>query len=463
MIIFVNLSSLARATRVAHDPGFDARATCQRVIPTLDICIRSFVIVPRQTVFITRISSANKLLGYCLWLHTQLIFLPRTMPSDDENEDRTGSTRYCSKCGRPTKGHSRPWGPECLQEAAETDEIEEATGQSELMTQPTSLFSPLPAQTQQQADFTLPPSFFGFSTTRPIVSSSMSSSSHQPLPSAWPPPVINTAHPPPPVSYAGFHPPSTIGYNPYTSPGYTPPGAYPPANLPPGDIVVGTAILSNATAASALAGNYADLTLFTDHQPSDQDTFALKNGKLTVSNKRTGRVILSYQTWLKAWANYEELLVTTHPLGSVLYRSCIEYRRFIHDNQLLHNWPAVYSYDTAFRRELSKHHSFQFQQFDVRCFVSTLNTSSLRTDIHRCFRCQSVGHNIQACPFPEGTSLGKTPASEKKTEDTKSQICFNFNAGKCTFAKCFRQHICRSCKGPKPLIHCQCNKDAGQH
>ena len=437
--------------------------------------------------------------GYC-WIsctHTLTLVPPNgtivvdiqtvlTM-SGDEREESTPATRYCSKCGRSTKGHSRPWGPECPQEPQDVGETLEDTGQSGTTTQHTPLFQQLLAQPPQQADFSLSPSFLSSTTTRPIVSSSVSTtSSHQPPPFGWPPPLFPTAHPPPPVSYAGLYPPSSaigynpysapnppssaIGYNPYSAPhlppsavGYNPPGAYPPPTLPPGDIVVGTAILCNATAVSALAGNYADLTLFTDHQPTDQDTFALKNGKLTVSNKRTGRVILSYQVWLKAWANYEELLVTMHPLGSVCYRSCIEYRRFIHDNQFLHNWPAVYSYDTAFRRELSKHRSFQFQHFDVRCFVSTLNASSLRKDVHRCFRCQSVGHNIQACPFPEGTSLGKTPASEKNTEDRKSQICHNFNAGKCTFARCVRQHICKSCKGAKPFIYCQCNKDTSSH
>ena len=37
-------------------------------------------------------------------------------------EEIAPSPRYCAKCGRPTKGHSRPWGAECtlapeLQEA----------------------------------------------------------------------------------------------------------------------------------------------------------------------------------------------------------------------------------------------------------------------------------------------------------------------------------------------------------
>jgi len=116
----------------------------------------------------------------------------------------------------------------------------------------------------------------------------------------------------------------------------------------PGDMVIGTAILPHSILAAALAGHYVDLCLFADHHPSEPDTFALKNGKLTVSSKRTWRVVHSNQAWLKAWANYEELLVTMHPDGSTIYKACLIYRRLIHDNQAMHTWPAVHSFDTSF-------------------------------------------------------------------------------------------------------------------
>ena len=223
------------------------------------------------------------------------------------------------------------------------------------------------------------------------------------------------------------------------------------------DVIFGAAIIPKDTANNAVLGNYANLSKFQIYPSpaTDQECISLKDGNLTVTGKTAGRPINSYGVWLKAWANYEELLIHHHPRGAQLFSACAAYRRFIHECQELHTWSAVYGYDTAFRVNLGQTKSLDFGLLDIRCYVANLNAATLKKDNQKCFRCQAIGHTVRDCPFPEGASSQQNPQSSAAVS-RKGEICNNFNAGRCNFPRCLRLHICKHCRGPKPSHLCGC-------
>ena len=227
-----------------------------------------------------------------------------------------------------------------------------------------------------------------------------------------------------------------------------------PPMLPSSDLVFGSAVVPRDVALSALQGTYADLSKFliVPNPVAEQETLTLRNGKLSINKKMAGRPINSYQQWLSAWANYEELLICYLPSEYDLYRRCNEYRRFIHACQMKFVWPAVQNYDIRFRMHLAESRSIAFDTMDVKIYAMTFDPDQLRKDVPRCYRCKSLDHRVTECPFPQAPALEKTEKADKR----RNEICFNFNAGRCTFAKCPRQHVCKHCKGPSPAISCTC-------
>jgi hypothetical protein len=95
-----------------------------------------------------------------------------------------------------------------------------------------------------------------------------------------------------------------------------------------------------------------------------------------------------------------------HPHGAALYPALAAHRCAIQEAQELHKWKAVYSYDTAFRLgvqiDLARRRSLDFEQMDMRLYISNLNAKTLRDDAAKCHRCQSTGHQALAAHHPGG-------------------------------------------------------------
>jgi hypothetical protein len=96
-----------------------------------------------------------------------------------------------------------------------------------------------------------------------------------------------------------------------------------------------------------------------------------------------------------------------HPRGAALYPALAAHRRAIQEAQELHKWKAVYSYDTAFRLDLACRRSLDFEQVDMRLYISNLNAKTLRDDATKCHRCQSTGHQALAAHHPGGTEAAQ--------------------------------------------------------
>ena len=88
---------------------------------------------------------------------------------------------------------------------------------------------------------------------------------------------------------------------------------YPPP--PTSDIVLGDAVVPLDIVSSAIQGSFVELSKFLiiPNPGAEQETVTVRNNKITVTSKLTGTPITSYELWLSAWANYEEVLMRYLP------------------------------------------------------------------------------------------------------------------------------------------------------
>ena len=152
----------------------------------------------------------------------------------------------------------------------------------------------------------------------------------------------------------------------------------------------------------------------------------------TVTGKTASKPINSYNIWLKTWANYEELLIYSHPRGAQIFSACSMYRRLIQKCQELHTWSAVYCYDMAFRVNLGNTKSLFFEVLDIHCYVANLNAATLKKDNQKCWQCQAISPTVHECPFPV-RALSHQNTQSLAAVSCKGEIFKNFNAGHCNF------------------------------
>ena len=234
----------------------------------------------------------------------------------------------------------------------------------------------------------------------------------------------------------------------------------PVLRLPTEDVVLGENIVPKEVAIEAIQGRYVNLGKFAMIAAINQehDTFTIRNDKFTKISKLTARSIASFDDWLLAWTNYEELLCRYLPPSANILAKSAAYRRFMQKSVATFQWQAVYTFDTSFRVGLSKSHSFDFDKIDMQLYGTTLTPLTLRTDLKACYRCGAISHLANSCPFRVGSPV-ETPEKKNATEG-KPAICRNFNRGYCTWSRCTRQHICEHCSSPKPASVCDCRQGA---
>ena len=104
--------------------------------------------------------------------------------------------------------------------------------------------------------------------------------------------------------------------------------------------------------------------------------------------------------WIRAWNNYERLLVNS---DCRLYHKLVSYRELILACSRKFQWDYVYIYDQRFRALLGAQQSFSFGELDNDLYVTILDKSAVRRDIPRCHRCKSLDHKVAHCPFPRSS------------------------------------------------------------
>ena len=123
----------------------------------------------------------------------------------------------------------------------------------------------------------------------------------------------------------------------------------------------------------------------------------LPQGVMVVLSKKNKRNIDNFDVWLTAWNNYEALLVQNHP---DIYPNLSVYRQLVQKCNRKYTWQSVYLYDVRFRMKLGSSRSFDFHVMDNDLYLTILDTTAVRTDAMRCFRCKSYEHVVTSCPFP---------------------------------------------------------------
>jgi hypothetical protein len=207
-------------------------------------------------------------------------------------------------------------------------------------------------------------------------------------------------------------------------------------------------------------------------EPSLVTETSIVEGELVFKPKRSIKNMDSFLLWSMAWRTYEELLVGFDPS---LYSGLVAYRIFIQTCAAKHWWPSVYSYDVRNRAKHSMNHSFLFHQLDNDIYVTTMDATTIKPNVKQCNRCKSIWHMGKDCPFSEEGALApptrqtQTPSGQQGASSGRqngntpmsSQVCFNWNAGRCHDSRCVRRHVCERCGGPQPLPRCaNCNYGA---
>jgi X-X-X-Leu-X-X-Gly heptad repeat protein len=208
-------------------------------------------------------------------------------------------------------------------------------------------------------------------------------------------------------------------------------------------------------------------------EPSIITETSLVDGELQFKPKRTLKNIDSFLLWSMAWRGYEEVMVEA---DHSRYAQLVEYRIFIQTCAARYWWNAVYSYDVRNRAKKSMTRSLDFHVMDNDIYMTSMDTSTTRTNIRQCNRCRSIWHVVRDCPFPEEVAVATNTRSPqvgaRSSQDVRMsqssssnytrrigmQACFNWNAGRCFANPCTRLHVCERCGGPDPLPRCRnCN------
>ena len=267
-----------------------------------------------------------------------------------------------------------------------------------------------------------------------------------------------------------------------------PPDAAPPANMLQGTLHPGLELpiplpngarVSRKTYLSARAGEYVNLSEFAPNsEPSAimESIIDETTGQLVFKSKTVKKGIDTFLAWSRAWAGYESLLVT---MTASLYQTLTDYRLFVQSCDALYLWSAVSSYDQRHRHRTSMTNSLDFNNCSTDIYVSTLNANTIRPNPKSCYACGSIDHNLKDCPFQQNpnrpsskfpkrshpypnTGQAKpnmnqsfTPRTDVQAfADSKPVLCFNFNNGRCNSPACWRLHQCSGCGGPEPRITC---------
>ena len=253
--------------------------------------------------------------------------------------------------------------------------------------------------------------------------------------------------------------------------------------------------VSRRTLKAAKLGEFVHLNEFIpSYEPSRVFEATIIDEKLQIKQKKSSRKLDSFFIWLLAWAGYERTIVDENPS---LYDKLSQYRLFIQELDAKYAWSAVVVYDGRNRLRKSLGRSFDFNITDTEFYVNLLEHG--KTNVG-CFRCKSIMHYVEDCPFrqsetamaavkheeksarkqqprasPAGpggqTARANTPwnvaaatftPGNQSNSDRYTPVCINFNAGQCKFGQnCTKRHVCSRCGSNEPLPRCKtCNTNA---
>lgn len=355
--------------------------------------------------------------------------------TDKSEVDKGTVDRRCSSCKRPCRGHVGPCGSACTMEADIAPSVDTASGGPPDPDEKCSELVPLmTALVQQMAALNV--NIQGVIQGQENIQRKLSQTDAAA-------PTYVTAPTPSPS-------PSSTPVFASAAPSSTPSSSTTTRLLPNG------VRITEKVAKSATIGEFINLADFLPISETtlntDMEPIVDSDGKLTFRTVKSKRSVDNLGQWMSAWNNFEFLIVSNNPAS---YNDMAKYRNFIQKCAHKFMWHAVYAYDCRFRSQMTQGDTKTYSSVDTDLYTSVFDVTVVRKDGRTCHRCKSREHLVTDCPFP---ATNQTEAiakqSSQNTRASANEICRNFNAGKCRYPLCKRQHVCSSCGGAEPEYRC---------
>ena len=186
------------------------------------------------------------------------------------------------------------------------------------------------------------------------------------------------------------------------------------------------------------------------------------------TSRRAGRPpVISIKTWLECFARLVAVLVSRFPeKGPELwaYQSTILNAAHSYEGA---TWVA---YDRQFRREMLARKDLNWSIPNSRLYNEAFTGRAKM--MQRCQYCLSEDHGSTGCPqhpnpmilgwfqpqaaLPQPSALTSVAPSLPSTSARPpgTEVCRNFNAGRCNFGRCRYSHVCSDCAGPHNALSC---------
>ena len=186
------------------------------------------------------------------------------------------------------------------------------------------------------------------------------------------------------------------------------------------------------------------------------------------TSRRAGRPpVISIKTWLECFARLAAVLVSRFPeKGPELwaYQSTILNAAHSYEGA---TWVA---YGRQFRREMLARKDLNWSIPNSRLYNEAFTGRAKM--MQRCQYCLSEDHGSTGCPqhpnpmilgwfqptgaLPQPSALTSVAPSLPSTSARPpgTEICRNFNAGRCNFSRCRYSHVCVDCAGPHSALSC---------
>ena len=225
---------------------------------------------------------------------------------------------------------------------------------------------------------------------------------------------------------------------------------------------IGLEFLDQRSVEAAINGECVALEDFLQNASIENDELRSNidfMGNLQVKSVKTKKSIGSVLKWLEAWVAYEMVLCKFY--GYTVYYEMARYRAFIIGISQKYKFAAVAAYDLRHRQRLAHAGSFLFSSVDHDLYVTIFDMGAVKS-AGRCTRCGSGDHNTSECGKSSGSSRGNSSRSRGQNrrkngngKGEKSEICYNFQSGSCSWGgSCFRLHKCAGCGGDSSQASC---------
>ena len=224
-------------------------------------------------------------------------------------------------------------------------------------------------------------------------------------------------------------------------------------------------VIPKRFAAAAAAGEYVDfgeLLHVVDVEGGEEVPLFVQVGEghqLSLPRKPRKKMLASFSHWVRCFCIYGNSLTASQPsrgpdLLGYLYLMASMEQEF--------TFPACLSYDIAFRRKAHKFHLATWGHIDTQLYARAFTGPGKAKPQACCDLCLASTHSTTQCHFYSGGPVKKARASTSGPKipttppSSTTEVCLNYNRGKCTRTDCRRRHVCLipQCGGQHQAMHC---------